>query len=414
MHVTRRGPSVGRRARRTAGLSLIELLVALSIGLVLIAGVIQIFTAARSAMEFTRSSSDIQEKGRFALNFLEESAQISGHSFCSIANIGNPGNHLVNFLNQNYYSLNAGVYGWEANNTGIGDTIALAGTPDVTGPGANAWSDDAGNGLDGDLTGWVARDSDVVVFKGARTALAASPGGGESQTISNENDVSQSVSAGDTIALQPDPGPDNRLQDGSVVVASDCQSREIFRNTHDPASNNSLAIGATGNSISDFADDYDAGEMHIGTLETAVYFVGEGVTDPDDDGNLEPALIRWQPNGDLDPNTGEVNEFQILMEGVETMQVLYGVDTDTDPGVDQYVEASNVGNWADVRSVQIGLLIRSGPVSADADVETYTIVGNDGANTVNADPADIQRRRRVFSRTIALENQVIDGLGFGD
>ena len=43
-----------------------------------------------------------------------------------------------------------------------------------------------------------------------------------------------------------------------------------------------------------------------------------------------------------------------LVEGVEDMQLLYGVDEDENGGVDRYQDASEVADWNDVVSVRDG------------------------------------------------------------
>lgn len=48
-----------------------------------------------------------------------------------------------------------------------------------------------------------------------------------------------------------------------------------------------------------------------------------------------------------------------LVSGIENMQLTYGVDYDNDQQVDQRLSAAQVKNWAQVHSVQIDLLVRS-------------------------------------------------------
>ena len=48
-----------------------------------------------------------------------------------------------------------------------------------------------------------------------------------------------------------------------------------------------------------------------------------------------------------------------LAEGIEDMQITYGVDTNNDKAVDQYVTANAVADWATVLSVRISLLLAS-------------------------------------------------------
>lgn len=61
------------------GLSLVELMVALTLGMVLMAGFLQIFMSVRSTYAANEASSRLQENGRFALDFLAQHARMAGY-----------------------------------------------------------------------------------------------------------------------------------------------------------------------------------------------------------------------------------------------------------------------------------------------------------------------------------------------
>ena len=87
-----------------------------------------------------------------------------------------------------------------------------------------------------------------------------------------------------------------------------------------------------------------------------------------------------------------------LVEGIEQMQILYGVDTDDDGFTNSYVTSENVGDMFDVISIRLMLLVRSEAEFVAEDEMTYTFNGN----TVT--PAD-RRLRQAFTTTIALRNR---------
>jgi len=62
------------------GLSLVELMVALVLGMVLIAGFLQIFMSVRSTYATNEGASRVQENGRFALDYLARHARMAGYS----------------------------------------------------------------------------------------------------------------------------------------------------------------------------------------------------------------------------------------------------------------------------------------------------------------------------------------------
>ncbi|MGH8539721.1 MAG: PilW family protein [Stenotrophobium sp.] len=62
-----------------SGLTLIELMIALVIGLLIIAGVGEVFLAGRASYSVQQRLSDLQENGRFALHFLQSDIRRAGY-----------------------------------------------------------------------------------------------------------------------------------------------------------------------------------------------------------------------------------------------------------------------------------------------------------------------------------------------
>jgi type IV pilus assembly protein PilW len=61
------------------GLSLIELMIALVIGLLIIAGVGEVFLSGRASYNLQQRLGDLQENGRFALHFLQQDIRKAGY-----------------------------------------------------------------------------------------------------------------------------------------------------------------------------------------------------------------------------------------------------------------------------------------------------------------------------------------------
>lgn len=68
-----------RRIKFQSGLSLIELMISLVLGLVLVLGLIQVFIASRQTFATNDAMSKVQENGRFALDFIARSARQAGY-----------------------------------------------------------------------------------------------------------------------------------------------------------------------------------------------------------------------------------------------------------------------------------------------------------------------------------------------
>lgn len=102
--------------------------------------------------------------------------------------------------------------------------------------------------------------------------------------------------------------------------------------------------------------------------------------------------------------SGNPGQPQPIAEAVDNMQVLYGVDTDTDGFANQYLNADAVANWLNVVSIQVALLINS----IDNVKDVAPGAGNEdqfnllGLNHVA--PND-RLARRTFTTTIPLRNR---------
>lgn len=62
-----------------AGLSIVELLVALVVSMLLMTGVVQVFLASKQTYASNEAASRLQENGRFALEFIAQSARHAGY-----------------------------------------------------------------------------------------------------------------------------------------------------------------------------------------------------------------------------------------------------------------------------------------------------------------------------------------------
>ena len=98
-----------------------------------------------------------------------------------------------------------------------------------------------------------------------------------------------------------------------------------------------------------------------------------------------------------------VNNRQPIVNGVENIQFQYGIDTNDNGAADSYKKADDVGagNWDQVVSIKVALLVRSLGMVLDANsVRTYNLL--DATVTTPAD----RYQRAVYTTTIQLRNVV--------
>ena len=183
---------------------------------------------------------------------------------------------------------------------------------------------------------------------------------------------------------------------GTVMMITDCTASSVFQVTgYGAGAPNGLvmhdATGANpGNATDDLGYLYTAG-ARIAPLQTVVYYVGN------DPVSGEPGLYR---------QTGNIQPADLLVEGVQALQIAYAEDTNGDRVADLYRSADNVANWDNVLSVTISMLIRSDEEGTDVDSNTYDLLpALVGGKTLG--PYNDRRMRMVFTTTIALRNRAI-------
>jgi len=118
----------------------------------------------------------------------------------------------------------------------------------------------------------------------------------------------------------------------------------------------------------------------------------------DDDG--VPALFRVQGS-----------EEQPLVDGVDYMRVLFGIDTDADRQPNEYRPAGALADGEDIVSIRVGMLIRSisnktrdedneGEFGLETDERKYDVLDQQ-----DIEPDERRVTRRVFTTTMMLRNQ---------
>jgi len=331
------------------GISLVEVMVALVISLFLLGGIIQVYLANKSSYAFSNSISRIQENGRYALDTMTQDLRMAGFFGCAIFDPTNTEN-IVNNLNPDGTGYDAVVH-------------------DIIGQGLLEGTEN--DGLNG---------SDSITLRGAKPAqFNVYPPYGPS--------TSADIFINGGSSLEPD----------DIVMISNCRGGDIFQVTNTTKGGGTTAKDAvvhnTGNATE--PGNYNPDTCKVGQCLSQVYgpdasvFQLQAVTYTIAVGESgEPALWRSENGTNLE-----------LIEGIEQMQLLYGIDTDDDDFPNQYVVSTAVADMLDVISIRLMLLARSESDSITEDFQKYTY---NGANVTAGD----QRLRQIFSTTIALRNRI--------
>ncbi|MDI9246785.1 PilW family protein [Marinobacter sp. CHS3-4] len=354
------------------GLSLVELMVAIALGLILTLGVTQIYLSGNSTYRQTQGFAHAQESTRFVASILNPDLRSAG-TFGCLSRMGRPLDQIVdNRLNGGLsIQIDRPLQGWEYTGTSPGDSFNLPDAIDT--PGAANWSSGtAGANLPASLVGSVITGSDVIITNAMATlSVPVDPGNPQ-----NGN----SINFLDNVLV-----PVNR-----VVLATDgaCSEGELFQKSNNYNSSSITMAGGNvnpGNNGNNFNIDYEP-QTRVYEFTAMAYYIGEGT-------NGEPALFRRLMTPLEAP--------QELVSGVETLQILYGVNTNGSNAADEYVPADEIADddWANVVSIRFATISRSqNEVLVEENTRTFDLIGSEVSQGNDGD----RRARIASSATVAL------------
>jgi type IV pilus assembly protein PilW len=190
------------------------------------------------------------------------------------------------------------------------------------------------------------------------------------------------------------PIPTNDLASSTTYIRSNYQGGEIFVGTAIP--------DIPGDDETNPAATLPNQLTHNHLLYSRAYYVSN-YTDTAGDGL--PSLRRV----DLVPGTtGPAVEDQLILSGVEDLQIQYGVDTTGDKSVDQYVNADAVTDWSKVYAAKIWVLVRAEHKEKGLNTtQTFALGGKAGVSLGGQD----DYRRLLVSTVVRLRNmQRVDEL----
>ena len=341
------------------GFTLVELMVAMVIGLLILGGVSVMLINSNRNYNTTDSNARLQENARFAIQFITSDLRRAGYFGCSddisvvnsTLNGGGAGAFALNAL-EGVENITAGS-SWQPSGTAAPSTTA-----------ANAA---AVAGSDGVAIRYLDLDNAVTI----------------QQQMPNESAV-LFVNAG------------HGLKVNDIIAVTDCDSADVMQLTNVNASSssgkdnlvhNAGGSGTPGNSTQKLSKSYNNNATVL-KMNTTQYYIGKSAS------GTTNSLYRVTLNGSEE-----------LVEGVDNMQILYGIVTTADRIPSTYVNASAVGsNWGNVISVRIGLLLSTiantanGQFGTERDTRIHSVNGN------NLDPILDNRTRQVFDSTIMLRN----------
>jgi type IV pilus assembly protein PilW len=327
-----------------AGVSLIELMVALVIGLFLIVGAISVNQQARNAYRTTEAVSRVQETARYAFDVLEPEVRMANYwGFNSRAD-------YIEERATDGQAEPASLGTFDAQLDYCGDNFAI---------NIDDYLDGSDNtyGLSCDAFGTASGVSDVLVVRRAA-----------------ENNSSSIVA--NRVYLQT-----SRLR-GTLFVPDD-------------------ACADVADSCDEIPAGYAPPQSRTHQLLVSAYYVSQDSTGRPG----SPSLRRKRLAAINGGNAAAVYPDEEIVPGVEDLQVRFGVDTNGDTNIDQYVDPGGVAAGDAVISATIWLRVRAEePDYTYTDTNTYQYADMGAAWAPDPDADEDHFRRIVVSKTLQLRN----------
>lgn len=316
------------------GLTILELLISLTVGLFLFAGVLSIFIGMRTTTEETTSYGALQENARFALNIISE--DLARQAFW--------GDYKGDIdLSALVESVDPATVGGDC----VGGGVNNASFPVAVGAFRTIW--------------------------GVTTTAAA-----------NMNCINNAVIGSDIIQIKR-------------AVANPLALGDINNDRYYIRSSPNAAAFFAGN-----APVPTINNSRIWEYQHHVYYV----TNQQVGNETVPILVQ----GTLS-NTAQVMNLGMLVEGIEMIRFMYGVDMDDDGIVDSFVSADDMTNdlWdqaGDINILSVKVYVLARDITPDQDYEntnTYQL-GDLTVDFMNATGNGDNFRRLLLSSTVSLDN----------
>jgi type IV pilus assembly protein PilW len=374
---------VGWRAR---GFSLVELMVAMVLGLILISAALQVFLGNRQTQVAESSVARVQEAGRLALGFIGEDLRLAGFygagdlrrtsrpfarrgavDVCpakvdsdDVVNVANDADHFDEFVDDAIQ-----VY------SKVTDVDWAPGAPESP--------------ITSDIYKDVRENTDLISVWYAEDTGARIP---EGSTFSASQDI--------TVTYPADTPKESCIASGDLVMLSSSAGSTLFKASNSPACAGTATIkhSDTSNCSSSLGSFEFDRFTRVMKVVHRLYFVKNTNRKNAQDQDVY-SLYRYQfPDGPP----------QELVEGVEYLRVSTGQRVLNAAGIDsgkvRYVTPASA-DMAGLKALRVGVLVQGlDVIRTDVDTASYELLPG-----ISITPDSGKTLRRVFSTSVELRNR---------
>jgi len=375
-----------QESHRSHGFSLIELLIAMTLGLVLLTGMIAVFSSNKRSSELNTAMANIQENARFALSALGEDIRMSGYQGCLDTRRGLPEVKATSAPIPQVGFTIAGEPNFDFSLSSTTGSVVVTETewvPALPGgfvppminpavPGTHVLAVQFGSRIDSLLTGPI------------NVGGVPSPNG---DVITEDN---------------------LGLDTGDLAMIANCDNVDIFAVSNaQPNGDGQLLkheapLNRNGSLAAPYGLPNNIAVTRVMRFISNIYYIGDTGLENDSGDSIRALYQQSFPYNDADKPPSEI------VQGVENMRLSFGIRTNNTL---QYVTADDPAfNPSQVESVQIGLIMSSWDhISDQDDQNTYVIAGQPiepAKGSIDAlTHAEDQRYRLVFNTTVKVRNR---------
>jgi type IV pilus assembly protein PilW len=353
---------------RQSGLSLIELLIATTLGLILIGGVLTVFIGTKRSSEVNTSLTEMQENARFALESISREARMAGFQGC--------------------VDINTASATIKADTAPTDDLYATAVQSSFVDT-PTAWVPPRPDTFD------IPQDEGRPI-PGTHT-LSVQFGSPQTFTINPLQRVDDDI----VLTQQTDS-----FVEGDLAIISNCQSADLITITgvsgatltHDGSGN-----GGDNRLSATYGQAGPQNRARIMRFEANIFYVGD-TTRTNSRGDPVYALYRQTLPYSRPPIE--------MVEGVDNMRIRLGYRDPDSPDNLTFISPDAAAPAGQIEAIQIGLLLQSiDPVTDIDDNKSYYLVGDQilplgtpGAQ-VGMTHAGDKRLRMAFSTSVNIRNR---------
>ena len=365
---------------RESGAMMVELMTSMLIGTLMLSGALTVMLSSSSTYKTKNALADMDERGRLALELIAQDIRRSGYKGCGNDQSQQIVRAFTTDSDESWVAPELGIRGWEYFDTGLNSNLDIYNLQE-TGFSSSSWST-SGSSIDKGFGSAMLRRSDVIELWPVQPAY-----------MDITSATSSQLNVGNATSGFPSSTSDNHNQ---LLLVSDCtRNLLVMSNNFDSGS---VDIDTSRNNTSaNQLSSISNGQAVM--LKGVLYYLRI----PTDSYRTRPGLYRKEieiKTNNTNTNFGHKNAQEII-PNILSLQFLYGEAESDNISANRYVTADQVGDWRNVVSVRIYLLLETQDTNASPDQFDFTF----HSRTYSPENSADKRIRREYSKTVSLRNR---------